>query len=86
MYLYLSKDADFCSYDEWYETIADALDSWENIIDTHRWTIIDLSLLDCQQDAIKPIRIKGYNVGKLQFGKYEILHEDKWIDYIPCAE
>ncbi len=37
----------------------------------------------CQHDAFLPIRVKGRNTGKPQWGKLEILEDGEWVDYEP---
>ena len=34
-------------------------------------------------DAFIPIRVKGRDIGKPEWGKYEILNEGKWVEYKP---
>ena len=38
-------------------------------------------LSDCQHDAFLPIRIKGRNIGRPQWGQLEILKDGKWEEY-----
>ena len=37
----------------------------------------------CQQDAFLPVRVKGRNIGKPEWGKYEVLQDGEWIEYNP---
>ncbi len=37
-------------------------------------------LPDCQHDAFLPIRVKGRDIGKPQWGQFEILKDGQWVD------
>ena len=37
----------------------------------------------CQHDAFIPVRVKGRNVGKPEWGKFEVLQDGEWIEYNP---
>lgn len=73
-----------CSADRLYDSLEDLLDEWNERIDERGWIDIDDPLPDCQHDAFLPIRVKGRNVGKPEWGKYEILKEGEWEDYLSC--
>lgn len=37
----------------------------------------------CQHDAFVPVRVKGRNIGKPEWGKFEVLRDGSWIEYKP---
>ena len=78
VFLYDSPNAVFCSADEYYENEEDALADWEDKIVPDGWHIIDDPLPGCQQDSILPIRVKGRDIGKPEWGQYEILVDGEW--------
>lgn len=82
VYLYCAKDAVMCSYDHCYPDLESALEDWESEIDSEGWHMINDTLPDCQDDCIAPVRVKGRAERKPQWGKYEILKDGIWIDYI----
>lgn len=81
VFLYESEDAVFCSEDEFYPSLEDALDAWEGEIDAYGWHVIDDPLPDCQHDCILPVRVKGRDRGAPQWGKFEILEDGEWKDF-----
>ena len=69
-------------WDEWYETIHDAIESCYqeyNVKETD-WKKIEDPLENCQHDWIKPVRIKGRDIGKPEWGNLQKLEAGKWID------
>lgn len=82
VYLYCSKDAVMSSYDHWYPDLESALEDWDCEIDSNGWHRIDDVLPQCQDDCIVPVRVKGRVENKPQWGKFEILKDGGWIDYI----
>lgn len=44
----------------------------QNILKSGIWIDIDDPIPYCQHDAFLPIRAKGRNIGKTEWGKYEI--------------
>jgi len=83
LFMYCSREAIHCSFDSWYETIEDVYEDWSELIDDNNWIDIDEPLPYCQHDAFLPIRIKGRDIGKPQWGKSEIFENGEWKDYIP---
>ena len=81
LYQYCSIDAIQCTFDVWYSDIESVYEEWNDEIDEHGWIDIEEPLLDCQHDAFLPIRVKGRNVGKPQWGQFEILKEGQWVDF-----
>ena len=80
-YMYTHKNAMFSSFDSFYETLEDALGDWEEELDEQGWIEIDDPLPGCQHDAFLPIRVKGRDSGKPQWGQFEILEDGEWKDY-----
>lgn len=83
LYEYCSLDANQCSYDIYYDDIEDIYEEWDCRIDERAWIDIEDPLPYCQDDAFLPIRVKGRNEGKPEWGKYEILENAEWIAYAP---
>lgn len=82
VYLYCAKEAIMCSYDNWYPDLESALEDWQSEIDSEGWHVIEETLPDCQDDCIEPIRVKGRDKNNPQWGKYEILKDGVWVDYV----
>ena len=61
----------------------DLYDDWNDEIDEKGWIDIEDPLPYCQHDAFLPVRVKGRDTGKPQWGKLEILKDGKWMDYEP---
>lgn len=74
-----------CSDDLFYDSLEDLFDEWNERIDERGWIDLGDPLPDCQHDAFLPIRVKGRDIGKSEWGKYEILTEGEWKEYIPCV-
>ena len=53
------------------------------MIDEKGWIEMEDPLPDCQHDAFVPLRVKGRDIGKPEWGKYETLKDGKWVDFIP---
>lgn len=81
VYKYTSPDAVFCSYDAWYPDKDSAVSDWQELIDDSGWIMLEDPLPDCQCDAFLPIRVKGRNVNKPQWGQFEILEDGVWKEY-----
>ena len=81
VFLYHSDTAQTCAHDEWYATLDEALAAWSPLIAATGWTVIDDPLPDCQHDAFLPLRVKGRNTEKPQWGQYELLTDSGWVDY-----
>lgn len=78
VYQYCSLDAIFCSYDLCYWNVEAALEEWDDLIDERGWIELEEPLPDCQHDAFLPIRVKGRNIGKPEWGKFELLENGIW--------
>ena len=81
LFEYCSPDAVRCSYDQYYGSVEDLYDEWNDLIDQNGWTRIDDPLPDCQHDAFIPIRVKGRDTGEPEWGKYETLKDGQWVEY-----
>ena len=81
VFLYNSMQSQMCVADEWYESPAEAISQWEGFIKDGHWTIIEDPMPNCQNDCILPIRVKGRDIGKPEWGKYEVFVDGVWIDY-----
>lgn len=83
LFEYCSPDAVMCSFDSFYDSLDDVYEEWNELIDERGWMEIDDPLPNCQHDAFLPIRVKGRDIGKPEWGKLEMLKDGKWIEYIP---
>ena len=81
LFEYCSPDAILCSSDRCYDSIEDLFEDWDDLIDERGWMEMDDPLPDCQHDAFIPLRIKGRDLGKPEWGKYETLKDGDWVDY-----
>lgn len=82
---YGSEDAVQCSSDLLYDSLDDLYEEWNDRIDETGWIEIEDPLPGCQHDAFIPLRVKGRDEGKPEWGKFETLEDGKWIDYKPEA-
>lgn len=88
LFLYDNIDEDSsCFADFWFNNLDDALECIE-----HEYGLVIQDLIDiddpleyCQNDIITPIRVKGRNVGKEEWGKLEKYVEGKWIQLVKCS-
>ena len=71
--------------DEWYQSLSEADSMCENEygIGANDWKYIDDPLDGCQHDWIMPVRIKGRDIGKPEWGRFERFENDVWIDFVP---
>ena len=83
LFKYCSKDAVIGSFDDYYNDLNDLYNDWNDEIDEKGWIDIEDPLPYCQHDAFLPVRVKGRDTGKPQWGKLEILKDGKWVDYEP---
>ena len=81
LYGYRSPDAVLCSSDCLYDSLEDLYDEWNGLIDEKGWIEIGDPLPGCQHDALIPIRVKGRDIGKPEWGQYETLINGKWVGY-----
>lgn len=83
LFEYSSLDAVLSSRDRLYDRLTDLYEDWNDLIDENGWTEMEDPLPDCQHDAFLPLRVKGRNTGRPQWGKYEIYQDGEWKDYQP---
>ena len=83
LFLYDRPDAVLCVSDLLYDTPEELYDDWNGLIDERGWTLLDDPLPGCQQDAFIPIRVKGRNIGKPEWGRFEALTDGVWVEYEP---
>lgn len=83
LFKYCSMDAVQCSYDAWYPDVESVYEDWNDEIDERGWIDIEDPLPDCQHDAFLPIRVKGREIGRPQWGQLAILKDGQWVDYRP---
>ncbi len=78
---YSSPDAVRCSADRFYGSLEELYGDWNDRIDENGWIRVEDPLPDCQHDALVPLRVKGRNAGKPDWGQYETLKDGQWV---PC--
>ena len=83
LFAYDSPDAVQCSSDRFYDSIRDLYEEWNGLIDGRGWMELEDPLPGCQHDGFIPIRVKGRDAGKPEWGKYETLRDGKWVEYRP---
>ncbi|MBQ4383732.1 MAG: hypothetical protein II795_04580 [Firmicutes bacterium] len=86
LFEYGSPDAVQCSDDRLYDSLEDLYDDWNDLIDECGWIGLDDPLPDCQHDSFIPLRVKGRDTGKPEWGHYETLVDGKWIEYIAVRD
>ncbi|MCR5845481.1 MAG: hypothetical protein K6G78_02800 [bacterium] len=83
LFEYSNLDAVRCSADFLYDSLDDLHEEWDELIDERGWIDLDDPLPDCQHDAFIPLRVRGRDAGKPQWGEFETLEDGEWIDCIP---
>jgi biofilm protein TabA len=82
VYLFLSASAEDAGAfaDEWYASVQDAEQSaLERFgVTASDWQPVPDPLPDCQADWLAPVRVRGRNLGKPEWGKLERLEGDVW--------
>ncbi len=82
IYLFGYNSTEDCSaaWDEWYEdsTQAKATAAEEYGVVDSAWKQIADPLPGCQQDFIAPVRVKGRNEGKPEWGQMEVFVDGTW--------
>ena len=81
LFEYSSLDAVQCTSDRLYDSLADLYEDWNDLIDENGWMELEDPLPGCQHDAFIPLRVKGRDIGKPEWGKYETLKDGKWVEY-----
>ena len=82
LFEYCSPEAVICSYDLCYDSLEELYDEWNDLIDERGWIGMEDPLPDCQHDAFIPLRVKGRDIGRPEWGKYETLKDGEWVDVI----
>lgn len=83
LFEYDRPDAQQCTDDLCYGSPEELYGEWNPLIGENGWTDIPDPLPGCQHDAFLPLRVKGRETGSPEWGKYEILQDGKWVDYVP---
>jgi hypothetical protein len=80
---YRSMEDTGCSWDVHCDDIASAYELGEDYgVKEEDWSAIEPVLKHCQDDWIKPVRIKGRDIDSPVWGKFEILINDQWVDLV----
>lgn len=68
--------------DQWFESVSECDEAClsEFGIGCKDWITISDPLEGCQQDWITPVRVKGRNIGKPQWGHFERLEDGEWTE------
>ena len=82
LFEYCSLDAVQCSSDRLYDSLEELYEEWNGLIDLKGWIEIEDPLPYCQHDAFIPLRVKGRDIGKPQWGRFETLKDGKWVEYV----
>ena len=82
-YLFEYRDADavISSSDIFYLSREELMEDWDWLIDEKGWIDLEDPLPGCQHDAFIPLRVKGRDAGKPEWGKYETLEDGVWVDF-----
>ncbi len=81
LFEYTAPDAVLCSADLCYASPDEVYDDWNGLIDENGWILLEAPLPGCQQDAFLPVRVKGRDTGKPEWGSYEMLKDGEWVEY-----
>ena len=85
LFEYGSPDAEQCSADRCYGSLADLYADWDALLDARGWIAIEDPLPGCQHDAFLPLRVKGRGSGTPEWGTFETLRNGEWVAYQPEA-
>jgi len=68
--------------DDWFDTLEDAEEICKHkyMVKDEEWISISDPIEYCQHDIIAPVRIKGRNLGRPEWGVYEKLIDGKWYE------
>ncbi len=83
LFEYPSPEAVLCSADLLYASPEELYEDWNGLIDGRGWIALEDPLPGCQHDAFLPLRVKGRDAGKPEWGRYELLRDGEWIPYRP---
>ena len=86
-YLFGYKNTEDSSsvFDELYDSEDDAMESslTKYGVKNSDWTEISDPEPYCQHDWINPVRVKGREIGKPEFGRFERLINGEWTEFEP---
>ena len=80
LFAYDRPDAVLSAADLFYEQLEDLYEDWNDRIDGRGWIGIEDPLPGRQHDAMIPVRVKGRDAGKPEWGRFEVLTDGKWVD------
>ena len=82
LFLYDKVEDGPCTEDYLFDNIEDAKDKckMEYGITGPDWSEIPDPIPGCQDDWISPVRVKGRDSGNPQWGMFQRLEDEKWID------
>ena len=83
LFEYDSPEAVLSSADRLYDSPHELAEDWDELLDERGWIELGDPLPDCQHDAFLPVRVKGREIGRPEWGKYELLRDGKWEEYSP---
>lgn len=86
LFEYDSPDAVMSAADRLYDTPEALYDDWNELLDERGWQPIDDPLPGCQHDAFIPLRVRGRDTGKPEWGHWETLRDGVWVPYTPDNE
>ena len=82
VFLYNSLEAQISAADEWYPNLEEAISAWDSYVKNGGWVTIDNPMPGCQEDCVLPIRVKGRDIGKPEWGVYEQFVDGDWVAYV----
>ena len=82
VFLYNSLEAQISVLDEWYSNLEEAISAWNSYVKNGGWVTIDDPMSGCQEDCVLPIRVKGRDIGKPEWGVYEQFVDGDWVAYV----
>jgi hypothetical protein len=82
LFTYCALDDGPATGDQWFGSVGEADKFCMSAygIGPEHWERIDDVLEGCQQDWIAVIRVKGRDVGRPEWGRYEYLDNGEWKD------
>ncbi len=85
LFLYNTQTEAPCVGDIWFEDLAAASEYVSTVfgISDDDWQVIPDTLPNCQDDFIRPVRVKGRDIGSPEWGRFEKLENGEWENYSP---
>lgn len=85
LYEYTTLEDGPCEYDHWFENEKQSYQYCEEKygVPVGQWRTISDPVEHGQHDWIKPVRMKGRNTGKPDWGVYEQLVDGEWVEIKP---